>query len=60
MLPKFQPTWTTRTGAKEHYEAFRGGYYGTEPFEGPRFMRIKRIRDRLAVGSLRDDLRPAA
>lgn len=59
-LPKFQPTWTTRTGAKEHYEAFRSGYYGTEPFEGPRFMRIKRIRDRLAAGSLRDDLRPAA
>jgi nucleoside-diphosphate-sugar epimerase len=59
-LPAFRPAWTTRDGAKEHHEAFRAGYYGSDPFEGPRFMRIKRIRERLAEGSLREDLRPAA
>jgi nucleoside-diphosphate-sugar epimerase len=59
-LPTFVSRWTTRAGAKEHYEAFRGGYYGNDPFEGPRFMRIKRIRERLAAGSVDDDLRPAA
>jgi nucleoside-diphosphate-sugar epimerase len=59
-LPAFRPAWTTRAGAKEHYEAFRSGYYGSDPFEGPRFMRIKRIRERLAAGTLREDLRPAA
>jgi nucleoside-diphosphate-sugar epimerase len=58
-LPDFKPAWTTRLGAKEHYEAFRSSYYGTDPFEGPRFMRIKRIRERLAAGSLKQDLRPA-
>lgn len=60
VLPAFQPAWTTRAGAKEHYEAFKSGYYGSDPFEGPRFMRIKRIRERLAAGSLREDLRSAA
>lgn len=59
-LPEFRTAWTTRAGAKEHYEAFRSGYYGSDPFEGPRFMRIKRIRERLAAGSLREDLRAAA
>jgi nucleoside-diphosphate-sugar epimerase len=59
-LPGFRPAWTTRAGAKEHYAAFKGGYYGGDAFEGPRFMRIKRIRERLASGSLRQDLRPAA
>jgi nucleoside-diphosphate-sugar epimerase len=59
-FPAFKPAWTTRQGAKEHYEAFRSGYYGTDPFEGPRFMRIKRIRERLAEGSLKEDLRSAA
>jgi nucleoside-diphosphate-sugar epimerase len=59
-LPAFKASWTTRAGAKEHYDAFRSGYYGSDPFEGPRFMRIKRIRERLAAGGLDDDLRPAA
>jgi nucleoside-diphosphate-sugar epimerase len=59
-LPQFRAHWTTRAGAKEHYEAFRSGYHGQDPFEGPRFMRIKRIRERLAAGSLREDLRAAA
>lgn len=59
LVPGFRARWTTRAGAKEHYEAFRSGYYGDDPFEGPRFMRIKRIRERLAAGSLREDLRAA-
>ena len=58
-LRAFRAGWTTRAGAKEHYEAFRSGYYGRDPFEGPRFMRIKRIRERLAAGDLREDLRAA-
>jgi nucleoside-diphosphate-sugar epimerase len=59
-LPAFRAAWTTRAGAKEHYEAFRTGFYGQDPFEGPRFIRIKRIRERLAAGGLREDLRAAS
>ena len=36
-LPNFRPTWTTRTGAREHYEAFRSGYYGTRAVRGAAF-----------------------
>ena len=59
-LPELELAWTTRAGAKEHYEAFRTGFYGQDPFEGPRFMRLKQIRARLAAGSLGEDLRVAA
>lgn len=58
-LPGLDLTWTTRAGAKEHYEAFRTGFYGKDAFEGPRFMRLKQILARLAAGSLGEDLRAA-
>jgi nucleoside-diphosphate-sugar epimerase len=60
VLPAFRPAWTTAGGAHEHYEAFRRGFYRDAPFEGPRFMRIKHLRNRLQAGSLREDLRSAA
>lgn len=59
-LPAYRTAWTTAGGAYEHYAAFQNGFYRDAPFEGPRFMRIKHLRNRLAAGSLREDLRSAA
>lgn len=59
-LPDFVTQWTTRSGAGEMYQAFRRSYFKDEPFEGPRFLRIGRIKSRLAAGTLDDQLRPVA
>ena len=58
-LPQLRLTWDSRSGAKEMYEAMAGGYFGHDPFEGPRFIRLKHIKARLSAGSLTDNLRTA-
>jgi nucleoside-diphosphate-sugar epimerase len=58
-LPDLRLTWDSRAGAKEMYRAMAGGYFGHDPFEGPRFIRLAHIKARLAAGSLAESLRPA-
>lgn len=58
-LPDLDLVWDSRAGAKEMYEAMAGGYFGENPFEGPRFIRLKHIKARLSDGSLGEDLRPS-
>ncbi len=58
-VPALRLTWDSAAGAREMYEAMAGGYFGDQPFEGPRFIRLKHIKARLAAGSLTDDLRAA-
>ncbi len=55
----FRAAWSVRTGAEELYAAFASEGMALEDAEGPRYQRIRQIRQRLADGSLRPDLRPA-
>jgi nucleoside-diphosphate-sugar epimerase len=60
VLRGFEPAWTARKGARECYEAFQRYGLTLEEFEGPRFARLAHIRQLLAEGVLRDDLRHAS
>jgi nucleoside-diphosphate-sugar epimerase len=53
----FEAEWDARRGAAELADAFRDVGLTLGEVEGPRFQRIARIRERLAEGSLRPDLR---
>ena len=53
----FEAAWDARRGAAELAAAFRETGLTFDEVEGPRFQRIARIRERLADGSLRPDLR---
>jgi nucleoside-diphosphate-sugar epimerase len=56
----FRAEWDARAGARELADAFVVTGLTLEEVEGPRFQRIARIRQRLAEGSLRPDLRLGA
>ena len=53
----FEARWDARRGAEELASAYRDVGLTIDEVEGPRFQRIARIRQRLADGSLGDDLR---
>ena len=53
----FEATWDARRGAEQLASAYRDVGLTMAEVEGPRFQRIARIRERLADGSLGDDLR---
>ena len=53
----FEAAWDARRGAAELATAFAATGLTLDEVEGPRFQRIARIRQRLADGSLRPDLR---
>ncbi|MBW8041236.1 MAG: NAD(P)-dependent oxidoreductase [Planctomycetes bacterium] len=44
VLPRFQPKWNARRGAKEIYEAYKKHGVTLKEFEGPRYKRIAHIR----------------
>ncbi|MPZ48782.1 MAG: NAD-dependent epimerase/dehydratase family protein [Dehalococcoidia bacterium] len=56
-LPGFRPQWTVRRGVEQLYEAFQ--LYGLEEddFLGPRYQRLKRVRELMDGGELEKDLR---
>lgn len=58
-LPGFIPTWTLEEGVRQLYQAFADRSLAVEAFEGPRWSRIARLKERLIDGSLGPDLRPA-
>ena len=53
----FEAAWDARRGAEQLASAYRDVGLTMAEVEGPRFQRIARIRQRLADGSLGDDLR---
>ncbi|HYV65841.1 MAG TPA: SDR family oxidoreductase [Myxococcales bacterium] len=57
VLPAFRPQWDAHKGAQELYEAYRKIGLRLEEFEGPRYRRIDQIKQLLAAGRLRPDLR---
>jgi len=58
-LPRFQPRWNVRLGAKQLYEAYTQYGLTLQEFEGPRYQRIGHIRKLLKEGVLDSALRLA-
>jgi nucleoside-diphosphate-sugar epimerase len=62
-LPAFRPRWTVRDGVAELYDAYLERGLRVEDLEGPRYIRLARIRELTAAGRLDPSLRwiaPAA
>jgi hypothetical protein len=57
LLPEFQPRWTVARGIEELASDMRRYGLSSEDFEGPRFVRLARIRELVAAGALDDSLR---
>jgi nucleoside-diphosphate-sugar epimerase len=53
----FRTRWTVRDGAMELRDAFRAANLTLEEFQGPRYIRVARIRQLLADGRIDDSLR---
>lgn len=56
-LPSFQPQWTVRRGVAQLYEAFQRKGLTMDDFLGPRYQRLKRVRQLLDAGELDAGLR---
>jgi nucleoside-diphosphate-sugar epimerase len=57
-FPDHRPEWTARDGTRELVEAYRRVGLTWEDFDGPRYTRLKRLRELLEDGALGDGLRP--
>ncbi len=60
LLPAFEPQWTVTAGIDELVRDMRAFGLSGEDFEGPRYVRLERIRELLAAGQLDAELRMAA
>jgi nucleoside-diphosphate-sugar epimerase len=56
-VPELELQWTARDGAEELYDAYREAGLTLDVFEGPRFTRLKRLRQLWDEGTLGPDLR---
>ncbi len=57
-LHNFKPQWTCRRGVEQLYDAFVSSGLTLDDFEGPRFKRIAHMKQRIAAGSVSEDLFP--
>lgn len=57
LLPAFVPQWTIRDGIRELADDMRRIGLVAADFEGPRFVRLRRIEQLKAAGMLSEDLR---
>jgi nucleoside-diphosphate-sugar epimerase len=57
VLPAFIPEWTVADGIEELARDMRRFGLSTEDFEGPRYVRLARIRELTSAGRLDDHLR---
>ena len=57
VLPTAAPRWTVRRGAEELRDAYASHGLTLAEFSGPSFLRIKRVEELQAMGSLDADLR---
>jgi nucleoside-diphosphate-sugar epimerase len=57
-LHNFKPQWTCRRGVEQLYDAFVSNGLSLAEFEGPRFKRIAHIKQRIAEGTVDQDLHP--
>jgi nucleoside-diphosphate-sugar epimerase len=58
VLPAFEPRWTVRRGVEELYAHFVGADLQADEFTSGRFLRIKHVKERQALGTLDESLRP--
>ncbi|MCC7372903.1 MAG: SDR family oxidoreductase [Chloroflexi bacterium] len=56
-LPGFRPTWSVKKGIEQLLESYHRHHLQFDDLIGPRFQRIRHIRQLLAEGQLQDDLR---
>jgi nucleoside-diphosphate-sugar epimerase len=56
VLPAFMPKWTVADGIEELARDMRRFGLSTEDFEGPRYVRLARIRELTSAGRLDDEL----
>jgi nucleoside-diphosphate-sugar epimerase len=59
-LRAFRPQWDARRGARELYEAYMNAGLTAEEFQGPSYIRLKRIQELQGQGKLDAALRWAA
>jgi nucleoside-diphosphate-sugar epimerase len=57
VLPGFETQWTVRRGVEELCEAYARHGLTLDEFLGPRYLRIKRVRELQEAGRLDDELR---
>jgi nucleoside-diphosphate-sugar epimerase len=60
VLPGFEPQWTVPLGIQEMHDAYVRHGLTFEDFTGPRFLRIKRVRELQAAGLVDGELRRLA
>jgi nucleoside-diphosphate-sugar epimerase len=58
-LSTFEPRWTVAQGIDELVRDMRRFGLSAEDFEGPRYVRVERVRELMAAGRLDDELRLA-
>ena len=56
-LPGFETRWTVRRGVEQLHEAYGRHGLTLDEFLGPRYLRIKRVRELQDAGRLDDELR---
>lgn len=57
-IKEYQPQWNARKGAKQLYDAYKAvGLKSTEEFEGPRYKRLKHLKQLISAGQLNSNLR---
>jgi nucleoside-diphosphate-sugar epimerase len=57
ILPEYQPGWNAPLGARELSQAFRQTELSLEDFNGPRYVRLARLKELIESGRLDDTLR---
>lgn len=60
LLPAFEPEWTVARGIEELVRDMHDHGLAAEDFEGPRFVRLQKVRELLAAGRLDEELRMKA
>lgn len=51
-VPGYRPTWRLRDGIEQLHEAYRDQHLTEREFLGSRYLRVKRVQEQLAAGSL--------
>jgi hypothetical protein len=57
ILPEFEPRWTVAEGIDELVLDMRRFGPSNDDFEGPRYVRLAKIREHLMAGRLDNELR---
>jgi nucleoside-diphosphate-sugar epimerase len=57
LLPAFKPTWTVADGVQELARDMHRFGLSTDDFEGPRYVRLAKIRELMMAGLLDNELR---